>query len=396
MWDRRKPSRAPLIVAVLMFAAGLVGLLRGQSISVPNTFTNGTTADANQVNANFTALANGALNRAAGTMTGTLNSRAVIPTSDATYDLGSSSFRFKDLWISGSICSGGTCSTPLPFSVCDLRLSLTAGTPLTTADVTAATTVYASPMGGGQCFFLDVTGNAWTPLTVSETAVTVPASTNTNYDLFCRNNAGTMACDTTAWASDTARAGALVSQNGVLVKSLGDVARRYIGTFRTTGVSGQTEDSQTKRYVWSYYRRYPRPLMRADSTASWVYGTATIRQVRATATNQVEIVIGVTEDLLRVSYNVVVGSDQASLQAHQFGVGLDSTVAFVGNQDGVYNVLGPTALERRSGRAQATFFPGIGYHTITMLEAGSGAGTTTWYGTATYTGSGVLIGTLPG
>lgn len=44
-----------------------------QGITIPNTFTNNTVADADQVNANFAALAANALNRNAGTLGGTLN-----------------------------------------------------------------------------------------------------------------------------------------------------------------------------------------------------------------------------------------------------------------------------------------------------------------------------------
>lgn len=57
-----------LVIALLLGAAP-VG---AQSISIPNTFVNGTAADADQVNANFTALSNNAVNRAAGVMTGVL------------------------------------------------------------------------------------------------------------------------------------------------------------------------------------------------------------------------------------------------------------------------------------------------------------------------------------
>ena len=54
--------RAALVLLVCVAPAA------GQGISVPNTFTNGTAADATQVNANFAALAANALNRTGGTM----------------------------------------------------------------------------------------------------------------------------------------------------------------------------------------------------------------------------------------------------------------------------------------------------------------------------------------
>lgn len=79
-----------------------------QSITIPNTFVNGTVADATQVNANFTALSSNALNRNGGTMLGTLNSRALTPTSDATYDLATNVLRFRDGFFSRNVTIGGT------------------------------------------------------------------------------------------------------------------------------------------------------------------------------------------------------------------------------------------------------------------------------------------------
>lgn len=57
-----------VLSAVVIAAASLI--VSGQSITIPNTFTNGTVADANQVNANFNALASNACNRADCTMSG--------------------------------------------------------------------------------------------------------------------------------------------------------------------------------------------------------------------------------------------------------------------------------------------------------------------------------------
>lgn len=56
-------------------------------LTPPYTFINGTTADADQVNANFALLGN-ALNRTGGTMTGTLTSRNVVPDGNNTRDIG--------------------------------------------------------------------------------------------------------------------------------------------------------------------------------------------------------------------------------------------------------------------------------------------------------------------
>lgn len=59
-------------VLALVFALLAVVVVQTQGIVVPNTFVNGTVADADQVNANFSALTSNAVNRALGIMTGVL------------------------------------------------------------------------------------------------------------------------------------------------------------------------------------------------------------------------------------------------------------------------------------------------------------------------------------
>jgi hypothetical protein len=99
-------KRLNWIGALAVMAAALATALHSQGIAVPNTFVNGTVADATQVNANFAALASSALNRNAGTMLGTLTSRDLIPTTDATYDVGSGATRFRDGFFSRDLTLG--------------------------------------------------------------------------------------------------------------------------------------------------------------------------------------------------------------------------------------------------------------------------------------------------
>lgn len=92
-----------LALSVLAVLASFIDRPSAQGIAIPNTFINGAAADADAVNANFAALANNAVNRTGGTMTGTLNVRALLPTADATYDLGGVGARFKDAYFSGTV-----------------------------------------------------------------------------------------------------------------------------------------------------------------------------------------------------------------------------------------------------------------------------------------------------
>jgi hypothetical protein len=75
-------------------------------ISPTYSFVAGTIISPDEVNTNF-ALLSQALNRTGGTMTGTLTSRSVIPSASATYDLGSTGTRFRDLWLSRNATIAG-------------------------------------------------------------------------------------------------------------------------------------------------------------------------------------------------------------------------------------------------------------------------------------------------
>lgn len=93
---------APLLLALLAVAGA------GAQITIPNTFVNHTVADADEVNANFTAVGSGALNRNGGTMLGTLTAQNIAATADATYDVGASGVKFRDFFFSRNGTVGGT------------------------------------------------------------------------------------------------------------------------------------------------------------------------------------------------------------------------------------------------------------------------------------------------
>lgn len=93
--------RLPLVAAALLL---LQTSAAAQGIVIPNTFVNGTAADATQVNANFSALANNALNRTGGTMTGNL-----VFSTDNTLDIGASgATRPRDFFLGRNALVGGT------------------------------------------------------------------------------------------------------------------------------------------------------------------------------------------------------------------------------------------------------------------------------------------------
>lgn len=169
------------------------------------------------------------------------------------------------------------------------RLTLTTGVPRPTADVALSTTVYFAPLDGARLALHNGTG--WITHIFSQLSLTVPNTLNTMYDVFVYSNAGTPTLEALAWTNDTTRATALTTLDGVPVKT-GATTRRYLGSFRTTGVSGNTVDKITQRFLWNYYNRIPRLLARINTTGH-TYATAAWRAWNNDAPNsQVEIVVG--------------------------------------------------------------------------------------------------------
>ena len=255
----------------------------------------------------------------------------------------------------------------------DGRCSLTTLTPVTTANVTAATTVFFTPYKGNRIALFDGTAT-WNIRTFTELSIAVPATTSQMYDLWVFDNAGTPALEALAWTSDTTRAPALVLQNGVLVKT-GVTTRRYVCSFRTTTVSGQTEDSLTKRYVWNYYNRVRRPLQVNESTASWNYTTATIRQANGSTANQLALVQGWNEapiDLLLQGT-----ASNANVSAVSVGIGEDSTTTFTA---GSFIETTVTSGGFANMNPRLVKVPSVGFHFYSWNEWSQAGGTTTFYG----------------
>lgn len=263
----------------------------------------------------------------------------------------------------------------LDLSICNFRLTLTSATPVTTSDVTAATTLYVSPYKGNKIALYN--GSIWNMRSSAEMSIAVPATTSTMYDLFCYDNAGTPTLEALSWTNDTTRATEIVLQDGVLSKT-GALTRRYLGSFRTTTVSGQTEDSFANRFVWNYYNRVRRPMRVIDPTDEWNYTLGSWRQARATATNQLNFVVGYAEDAVTANVEAS-GLNSSGNVIFQVGLAVDSTSAPDTNCiNGVFFEF--VALQRALRSASLITIPAAGRHYIAWLEYSQSTGTTTWFG----------------
>jgi hypothetical protein len=262
-----------------------------------------------------------------------------------------------------------TVSAVLPETFCDGRLTLTSGTAITTSDVTAATTVYFTPFRGNRISTYN--GNFWNSSTFTEKSIAVPGSTSSMYDLFIVDSS--LALEAVAWTNDTTRATALTTQDGIYVKT-GDATRRYLGSFRTTTVSGKTEDSFAKRYLWNYYNRVRRPMLVAESTVSWNYTTAAWRQANNSASNQLDFIIGVVEEQIEAEVHVCVANTTGNGGLY-VGIALDATNTNNATVD-------PEVLSNvitKTSSAYYRSFVTAGRHFLAWVEYSAVVvGTTTW------------------
>lgn len=284
------------------------------------------------------------------------------------------------------------------------RLTLTSGTPITTADVTAATTIYFTPVAGDQAPIYD--GASWRGRQFSELSLALSTTghlAGKNFDIFLFSNAGNPTLGTgpdwTAGAvagSNTARGtgagsteieifegryvnkNAITLRNGATTYSVAARQATLLGTFRTVA-NGQTEDSASKRFLSNVYNSALRFGRAVDTTDSWTYapGAAAYRQANASAANQVEYVQSVTGRRVRADVQAHVINSTSSARVAGVGIGIDSTTV----DSSIIRTYAP-ALNTGPREASARYlgYPGIGYHTIAWLEYGPALDTQTWYG----------------
>ncbi len=288
---------------------------------------------------------------------------------------GRSAFVFNSGTALFAIVVGGSSSSA---RVCEARLTLESGVAVSITDQTAKTTVYFTPHKGNSIALYD--GSNWADHTLAEISVAAPATTDTPFDVFVYDNAGTLTLETVDWTNDTTRATAIVLQDGVYVKS-GATTRRYLGTGRTTGVSGQTEDSAGTRYLWNYYNRVKKQLEYYPTTSSWTdAATYTWRQWNADANMLVEFIIGVSEDIVAAEAKAI-GSSTVVNSLIGTAIGEDSTTS--ASQNAVFGACQvPTSAVLNEVSASYKNILSAGRHYLALLERAGGGTTTTWRGQA--------------
>lgn len=261
-------------------------------------------------------------------------------------------------------------------SLCQGRISAQTGVAVPTSDVSSSTSVFFVPYGGNKISLFDGVGT-WATFRFVNISVACPTTSSTPFDVFAFNNAGVVALEAATWTNSSSRATGITLQDGVLVK-VGATTRRYLGTCCTIATPGNIEDTFARRYVWNYYNRCIRPMRVTEATDSWTYTTATIRQARASVVNQLDFVVGVSEDQVTARIKASASNTSANVEI-QVGVGLDSTTIFTPGflHGGTFTQV---ANQGQPTEAAWIGFPGIGRHFLSWNEYSAATGTTTWVG----------------
>lgn len=260
------------------------------------------------------------------------------------------------------------------------RLTLSSTQPVPTSDVNASGTVYYLPYGGaagsGLISLYDSVSAGLKTINFTGSTVSLSVTSltlSTLYDIFGYLSGSALALEALAWSDSTggssSRATALTWQNRLLCKD-GDPTRRYLGTIYKASTT-TTEDTARSRLVFNAHNQVPRYFTRAETTASWNYGTATWRASNNSITNN--------------RCHVVAGLDGTaiSLQFMQT-VGGTSRIALVGIAK---NGVTPTTYARHDINGISTVTAQLddvmtaGYHQYTPCEQ-SASGTTTFYGSS--------------
>ncbi len=277
---------------------------------------------------------------------------------------------------------------------------MTTATPVVTATVSGATTIYYTPYKHGFVPIYDG-GNfvltAFTELsnisTNSATGNAGPAAVGASKcnDFFVWSNAGVVTLTRSIdWTSTSARNMSLVRVGGRLLNGSsitnGPTAQRgtYVGTACSN--SGSTWDyilggsasggTAANLQVWNNDNRVRTAVLVTDSGVSYTYSSATIRQWRATAGNQVGFVLGLVEDAVEAGVTCEMGTTNVAAALGRCGWGIDTTSGF-SIQPVIITDPTTTGGIASGGTSRAALMTTLGVHTIAGTEQADGSNNAT-------------------
>ena len=253
-------------------------------------------------------------------------------------------------------------------------------------------TLYYTPYVGDRITLY--TGATWVLNTFTELSIAVPATSNTNYDVFIydTSGSGTLTLELTEWANNTDRAiqpgqtSALTILNGVLVKT-GALKRRYIGTIRTGSTSGTISDMSITRHVWNMYNRLPHPLL-CQTTGNYTYSTAAWREAGGISTiglSRVSWVQGLLDCVSFTNYTLIYVTGTNGYPANGIGIDVTATNSALIRGSGAIANMGPYP-----SLAFFDYYTAQGSHFAARLEYGVSGATVQWFNGAGAATSGMI------
>lgn len=297
-------------------------------------------------------------------------------------------------------------------------LTPTSGTPIITSDVTAATALLYTPYVGNLVPIYN--GSAFIPTVFTELTLTLVASHAASqiYDIYVFNNSGAITIVSgPAWSSATAGScargatAAITKLNGIWVNNLSITGRNgattytiganlatYVGSMFMDGTNGQISFyrgyGQSRKWAaWNAYNRAPIYLKAGDATASWTYGTATIRPSNNATANSLTTFTGLAEETIDLRFGQEIqfnsdGSSNGAVGNIRLGIGVNVTNAFSG-RSGITVISMPAAnnsgatIDVRTVISEFQQTPVLGIYTFTSLEDGVTAShiSNTFFGT---------------
>lgn len=309
--------------------------------------------------------------------------------------------------------SATTPAVPIPQG----RLTMTSATPVISTGVSAGTAVYYALFNGNLVPIYNGTSMVPTEFTELTLALVASHTANSIYDVFVWSESGVLTLGTgPAWTTATAGSGArgtgagttelarvkglwtnsvsMTTRNGSTTYSVSANRATYLGSIIMDGTNGQltchTAYGQSRKFgVWNAYNRVPIILQAGDTTASWTYNTATIRQSNGAAGNTLAVFCGLAEELATIDFSQYIehttDASGGAYDVSKIGIGVNSTTANSG-REGKISTQQVTDLEAHGNGLVATarhfLLPALGLNNINCTEFGDATAsvTTTFYG----------------
>lgn len=263
----------------------------------------------------------------------------------------------------------------------DYRLTGVTLTPVMTADSAALSTIYLTPWKGNRIALYD--GTNWAIYTPGEVSLAVTGrTTDLPFDIFAYSSAGVVTLEFLNWTNATTRATGLTRQDGVWTKT-GDATRRYVGSCRARSgttfhwvTQGDGASTPTKLDLFNADNRVRVSFLHKETTDTWAYTLATIRQARASANNQVDVMVGLQEESIEIGLIVTSQNSTISI-ARDVGIGYDSTTTFTSIAGSGANTVASIQITQHSTLCHQ---PAIGRHFYSWNEISTATGTNTFFG----------------